>query len=71
MKKFDVEIIVGIFVFCGLLCLAYMSVRLGKINLLGDPYYPVNAVFSSVKGLKKILWWKYRELKLVRLTISS
>jgi len=53
MKKFDVEIIVGIFVFCGLLCLAYMSVRLGKINLLGDHYYPVNAVFSSVKGLKK------------------
>lgn len=53
MKKFDVEIIVGIFVFCGLLCLAYMSVRLGKINLLGDHHYPVKAVFSSVKGLKK------------------
>lgn len=53
MKRFDVEIIVGIFVFCGLLCLAYMSVRLGKINLLGDHHYPVKAVFSSVKGLKK------------------
>ena len=53
MKKFDVEIIVGIFVFCGLLCLAYMSVRLGKVNLSGSHYYPVKAVFSSVKGLKK------------------
>ncbi len=52
MKKSGVEIAVGIFVFCGLLCLAYMSVRLGKINLLGGHYYPVNAVFSSVKGLK-------------------
>ncbi|HHT9137457.1 MAG TPA: outer membrane lipid asymmetry maintenance protein MlaD [Candidatus Wunengus sp. YC60] len=53
MKKFDVEIIVGIFVLCGLLCLGYMSVRLGKINLIGNHHYPVNAVFSSVKGLKK------------------
>ena len=53
MKKFNIEIAVGIFVFCGLLCLAYMSVRLGKINLLGGHYYPVKAAFSSVKGLKK------------------
>ncbi len=53
MKKFDVEIAVGIFVFCGILCLGYISVKLGKVNLLGDHYYPVNAVFSTVKGLKK------------------
>ncbi|NUO08434.1 MAG: outer membrane lipid asymmetry maintenance protein MlaD [Candidatus Brocadia sp.] len=53
MKKFDVEIAVGIFVFCGILCLGYISVKLGKINLIGDHYYPVNAVFSTVKGLKK------------------
>ncbi len=53
MKKFDVEIAVGIFVFFGILCLAYISVKLGKINLIGDHYYPVNAVFSTVKGLKK------------------
>lgn len=53
MKKFDVEIAVGIFVFLGLLCLAYISVKLGKINLLGNDYYSVKTVFSSVKGLKK------------------
>ena len=53
MKRFDVEIAVGIFVFFGLLCMAYISVKLGKINLLGNHYYPVKAVFSSVKGLKK------------------
>lgn len=53
MKKFDVEIAVGIFVFFGLLCLGYISVKLGKINLIGNHYYPVNAVFSTVKGLKK------------------
>ena len=53
MKKFDVEIAVGIFVFFGILCLGYISVKFGKINLIGDHYYPVNAVFSTVKGLKK------------------
>lgn len=53
MKKFDGEIIVGIFVFCGLLCLGYLSVRLGNVNLTGKQHYPVKAVFSTVKGLKK------------------
>src|SRR3972149_8315186 len=53
MKKFDVEIAVGIFVFLGILCMAYISVKLGKINLIGNDYYPVKAVFSTVKGLKK------------------
>lgn len=53
MKKFDAEIAVGIFVFFGILCLGYISVRLGKIDLIGSHYYPVNAIFSSVKGLKK------------------
>lgn len=53
MKKFDVEIVVGIFVFFGLLCLAYISISMGKINLLGSHYYPVKAVFSTVKGLRQ------------------
>lgn len=52
-KRFDVEIVVGIFVFFGLLCMAYVSVKLGKVKLLGSHYYPVSAVFSTVKGLKK------------------
>lgn len=56
MKKFDVEIAVGIFIFFGLLCMGYISVKFGNINLLGDHYYPVKAVFTTVKGLKK----KYR-----------
>lgn len=53
MKKVGVEIVVGIFIVIGLLCLAYISVKLGKVNLLGGKYYSVKAVFSSVKGLKK------------------
>ena len=53
MKKYSVEIVVGIFVFFGLLCLGYISVKFGKIDLIGNHYYPVKAVFSTVKGLRK------------------
>lgn len=53
MKKVDVEIAVGLFIVVGLLCLGYISIKLGKINLMGDKYYEINSVFSSVKGLKK------------------
>ncbi|GJQ58997.1 MAG: outer membrane lipid asymmetry maintenance protein MlaD [Candidatus Scalindua sp. AMX11] len=55
MKKFGVEIAVGIFIIAGLLCLAYISIYLGKINLLGmgNNTYEVKAIFSSATGLKK------------------
>ncbi|MFQ5963722.1 MAG: outer membrane lipid asymmetry maintenance protein MlaD [Candidatus Scalinduaceae bacterium] len=53
MKKLDVEIVVGIFIFFGLLFLAYISINLGNVNLFSKDYYTVKAVFSSVKGLKK------------------
>ncbi len=52
MRRVGVEIAVGIFIIAGLLCLAYISIKLGKVNLLGKNYYPVTAVFSTVKGLK-------------------
>lgn len=53
MKKYSVEVVVGIFVFFGLLCLAYISVKFGKLDLIGNQYYPVKAVFTTVKGLRK------------------
>jgi phospholipid/cholesterol/gamma-HCH transport system substrate-binding protein len=52
MRRVGVEIAVGIFIIIGLLCLAYISIKLGKVNLLGKKYYPVTAIFSTVKGLK-------------------
>ncbi len=50
-RKFDVEIAVGIFIFVGIICLAYISVKLGKVNFGAINYYPVTATFTSVKGL--------------------
>jgi phospholipid/cholesterol/gamma-HCH transport system substrate-binding protein len=46
------EIIVGIFVIVGILCLGYLAIRLGKIELFGSTGYVVYADFSSVAGLK-------------------
>ena len=52
MKKASIEIWVGIFVFIGIICLGYLTIRLGKMELLGDNYYLLHARFQSVSGLK-------------------
>ena len=52
MKKYSIETIVGVFVVIGLICVAYMTIKLGKVTLLGDNYYSLYANFSSVSGLR-------------------
>ena len=52
MKKYLMETTVGIFVVFGLLCIAYMSVKLGHVSLLGDNSYSISARFTSVSGLR-------------------
>ena len=47
-----IEIAVGIFVIIGLLCVGYLTIKLGKINLFSDDSYPIFARFQSVSGLK-------------------
>jgi phospholipid/cholesterol/gamma-HCH transport system substrate-binding protein len=53
MKKATIETVVGVFVLIGILCLAYLSIKLGKMELIGGNYYEVSALFSSVSGLKE------------------
>ncbi|MBI1920876.1 MAG: outer membrane lipid asymmetry maintenance protein MlaD [Geobacter sp.] len=53
MKNVNLETIVGVFVLIGILCLGYLSVKLGKMELLGGDYYEVYAEFDNVSGLKK------------------
>ena len=52
MKKGSMEAGVGIFVIIGLLCVGYLAVKLGKMQLFGENTYPVFAKFQSVSGLK-------------------
>jgi len=51
-NRYKLELIVGIFVLIGILAVGYLTIRLGKIQLLGGNYYTVNARFSNIGGLK-------------------
>lgn len=52
MKRYTIETTVGIFIVFGLLCVGYMTVKLGHISLLGDNAYSLFAKFTSVTGLR-------------------
>ncbi len=52
MRKFNLEIVVGLFVVIGFVCFAWLSVRLGDVNLFSSPTYQLTASFGSVSGLK-------------------
>jgi len=52
MKKNNIEITVGLFIFIGLLCMAYTSVKLGKVDFMNTGTYSIEANFTSVSGLK-------------------
>jgi phospholipid/cholesterol/gamma-HCH transport system substrate-binding protein len=46
------EIMVGTFMLIGILCLGYVSIKLGKMEIVGGDFYSVVATFDSVSGLK-------------------
>src|SRR5690349_9500062 len=52
MERNNLELTVGVFVLIGLLCLAYLSLKLGKIDLFGGKRYEVVADFDTASGLK-------------------
>lgn len=52
MGKSKLEVIVGTFVLIGVLCLGYLSIKLGKLELIGGDLYEVGALFNSASGLK-------------------
>lgn len=46
------EAAVGFFVLIGLICLGYLTIKLGKMELFNSDGYSVFATFTSVSGLK-------------------
>ncbi len=53
MNRFSAETAVGLFVLAGILCLGWLSVKLGKLEIVGGDTVPVIAEFASVAGLKE------------------
>jgi len=52
MKKYSMETAVGIFVFIGLICVGYLTIKLGKMEVIGSSNYVLYARFNSVSGLR-------------------
>jgi phospholipid/cholesterol/gamma-HCH transport system substrate-binding protein len=52
MRKFDIELAVGFFLLIGIVCMAYLSFKLGKMEVVGTKGYDLSAVFSNSGGLK-------------------
>ena len=52
MRRFNLELSVGLFFIIGILCLAYLSIRLGKMEVIGNRGTTIYAEFSNVGGLK-------------------
>jgi phospholipid/cholesterol/gamma-HCH transport system substrate-binding protein len=52
MENAKLEFIVGIFVLVGIVCLGYLSIKLGKLELIGGNVYEVVAQFNTASGLK-------------------
>jgi phospholipid/cholesterol/gamma-HCH transport system substrate-binding protein len=46
------DVIVGVFVLAGIICLGYLAIRLGRLEIFGNRGYVVYADFASVAGLK-------------------
>ena len=52
MNQSRTDIVVGVFVLAGIVCLGYLAIRLGKLELFGTQGYVVFADFVSVAGIK-------------------
>jgi phospholipid/cholesterol/gamma-HCH transport system substrate-binding protein len=52
MRRSLLDVAVGVFVLLGILALAWLSIRLGKVDFVGGHTYTVTADFPSAGGLK-------------------
>ena len=52
MKRIDTELLVGLFMIIGIACLTYLSIKLGRMEIIGDKGYKLYAEFSEIGGLK-------------------
>ena len=52
MRRSSLDLAVGVFVVLGILALGWMSVKLGRLDILGQKGYAVTADFPSTGGLK-------------------
>jgi len=52
MKRSSVEMAVGVFMIIGLVCVGYLTIKLGQMQVFGGDYYLVEARFQNISGLR-------------------
>jgi phospholipid/cholesterol/gamma-HCH transport system substrate-binding protein len=52
MRKANVDQLVGLFIIAGILALGYLSIKLGRMEIIGSKGYKVYADFPNIGGLK-------------------
>lgn len=52
MERRSIELAVGVFVLVGIAFIAYLTIRLGRMEWFGNGRYPLYARFQSVAGLR-------------------
>ena len=52
MRNKSADMLAGIFVIIGLVCMSYLAIKMGKMEVLGSDGYTVYARFSSIAGLR-------------------
>jgi phospholipid/cholesterol/gamma-HCH transport system substrate-binding protein len=52
MKTKSLELFAGLFLTAGILCLAFLSIKIARKEFFTSSGYPVQAVFSNCSGLK-------------------
>jgi len=53
MKKIDLQLAVGFFMLIGIFSLAYLSIKLGKLETVSGGSYTVHAEFGNASGVKE------------------
>jgi phospholipid/cholesterol/gamma-HCH transport system substrate-binding protein len=53
MKKIDLQVAVGFFMLIGIFSFAYLSIRLGKLEIISGGSYTVYAEFVNAGGVKE------------------
>jgi phospholipid/cholesterol/gamma-HCH transport system substrate-binding protein len=52
MKRTELELIVGLFIVAGILCLGFISIKYAKMEMVGNSGYKLIAIFPNIGGLK-------------------
>src|SRR5690606_8866070 len=53
MKKFNIELVTGIFVIVGIISFTWLAVSVAGVNFGGGDGYRLTARFSSISGLRQ------------------